>query len=58
MKAYAIYSDDFGMDERVYGSLEEAKDNCKGCAGTIYELKPILGYEECPGYDFYEMEED
>ena len=55
---YAIYSDDFGMDEQVYQSLEEAKNNCKGCAGTIYKLKPVLGYEECPSYDFYEMKED
>ena len=58
MKVYAVYSDDFGMNERVYQSIEEAKDNCKGCAGTIYELKPILGYEECCSYDFYEMKED
>ena len=55
---YAIYCDGYGMREDIYYSLEEAKQNCIGDAGTIYELKPILGYEECSSYDFYEMKED
>lgn len=58
MTLYAVYSDEYGMNEQMYYSLEEAKDNCQGCAGTIYELKPILGYEQCFKYDFYKMKED